>query len=247
MCAAGRRHAGQNRKGADMNQEILLLEDDDTLNRSVSLKLQKEGYTVHSAFTIKEAEVFYRTCSIALIICDISLPDGSGLDFCARIRRDSRVLFLFLTALDTEADMMRGYAQGADDYITKPFPLNVLITKVNTILKRFPQEAPTAIVSGGIRLNLEEKRVCRDGQPLALTAREYSLLEFFMQNPMHILSRSQLLEAIWDIDGSYVDENTLSVNIRRLREKIEEDPSSPAILKNVRGLGYIWERNCEKQ
>lgn len=230
-----------------MNQEILLLEDDESLNLSVSLKLQKEGYTVHSAFSVREAEKFYQNCDISLIICDITLPDGSGLDFCACVRKQSNVLFLFLTALDTEEDMIAGYAQGADDYIPKPFSLNVLVSKVNVLLKRFPKETPDSIVSGDIILYTEEKRACKGGQPLSLTAREYSLLAFFMQNPMHILSRNQLLESIWDIDGNFVDENTLSVNIRRLREKIEDDPSSPAILKNVRGLGYIWERKCEKQ
>lgn len=230
-----------------MTSEILLIEDDDSLNLTVSLKLKKEGYTVQSAFSIKEAESLYQTCNISLIICDITLPDGSGLDFCARIRKESSVLFLFLTALDTEENIITGYAQGADDYITKPFSLNVLVSKVNALMKRFPKENPDCIVSGDITLYPEEKRVCKNGQPLSLTAREYSLLVFFMENPLHILSRNQLLEAIWDIDGSFVDENTLSVNIRRLREKVEDEPSSPAVLKNVRGLGYIWERNCEKR
>jgi len=234
-------------KGILMKQEILLLEDDDSLNLSVSRTLQKEGYTVHSAFSLREARQLYRTCNISLILCDITLPDGSGLDFCARIRKESSIPFLFLTALDTEEDMLAGYAQGADDYITKPFSLKVLLSKVNAVTKRFPKENPDSIVSGDITLYPVEKRVCKKGRPLTLTAREYSLLVFFMQNPLHILSRSQLLESIWDIDGSFVDENTLSVNIRRLREKIEDDPSSPAILKNVRGLGYIWERNCEKR
>lgn len=230
-----------------MNQEILLLEDDNSLNLSITLKLQKEGYTVHNAFSIREAKEYYQTFHISLIICDITLPDGSGLDFCAHIRKESNILFLFLTALDTEEDMMAGYAQGADDYITKPFSLNVLLSKVNALMKRFPKEPADSIVSGDITLYPEEKRVCKKGQLLTLTAREYSLLAFFMQNPLHILSRNQLLEAIWDIDGNFVDENTLSVNIRRLREKIEDDPSAPAMLKNIRGLGYIWERNCEKQ
>ncbi len=230
-----------------MSQEILLLEDDDSLNLSVSLKLQKEGYTLYRTFSIQEADKMYKTHNISLIICDITLPDGNGLDFCARIRKESSVLFLFLTALDTEEDMIAGYAQGADDYITKPFSLNVLVSKVNALMKRFPKEKPNCIVSGDITLYPEEKRVCKSEQPVTLTAREYSLLAFFMENPLHILSRNQLLEAIWDIDGNFVDENTLSVNIRRLREKIEDNPSSPTMLKNVRGLGYIWERNCEKR
>lgn len=230
-----------------MPQEILLLEDDDSLNHSVSLKLKKEGYTVYSAFSIEEAAKLFQTFSISLILCDITLPDGSGLDFCSRIRKESNVLFLFLTALDTEEDMMSGYAQGADDYIAKPFSLTVLVSKVNAMLKRLPSENPKSIVSGNIILYPEEKRATKDGAFLTLTAKEYSLLTFFMENPMRILSRNQLLEAIWDINGNFVDENTLSVSIRRLREKIEDDPSSPTILKNIRGLGYIWERKCEKQ
>lgn len=231
-----------------MPQEILLLEDDDSLNHSVSLKLKKEGYTVHSAFTIKEALGFYRQNQhLSLIICDISLPDGNGLDFCSRVRQESDVLFLFLTALDREEDIVAGYRQGADDYITKPFSMAALTAKVGALLKRFPTDAPKSIVSGDITLFPQEGRVVKGNQNLSLTAKEYSLLSFFMENPMRILSRNQLLEAIWDIEGNFVDENTLSVNIRRLREKIEDDPSAPVILKNIRGLGYIWERKCEKR
>lgn len=230
-----------------MSHEILLLEDDDSLNHSVSLKLRKEGYTVYSAFTVEEALSFYKSENLSLIICDITLPDGSGLDFCSRVRKESDVLFLFLTALDREEDIMAGYRQGADDYITKPFSLPVLVSKVGVLLKRFPFESPQIIVSGDITLNRDEKRARKNGVPLSLTAREYSLLSYFMENPMRILSRNQLLESIWDIEGNFVDENTLSVNIRRLREKIEDNPSAPVLLKNIRGLGYIWERKCEKK
>ena len=230
-----------------MTREILLLEDDDSLNHSVSLKLKKEGYTVRSAFTVKEAFLLFRQFSPSLIICDITLPDGNGLDFCARIRQESDVLFLFLTALDTEEDMMAGYRQGADDYITKPFSLAALVSKVGALLKRFPAEQAKTIVSGNITRYPEDKRAAKNNANLVLTAREYSLLAFFMENPMKVLSRGQLLEAIWDIEGNFVDENTLSVNIRRLREKMEDNPSAPAILKNIRGLGYIWERKCEKR
>lgn len=230
-----------------MSQEILLLEDDDSLNHSVSLKLKKEGYTVYSAFTVEDALDFFQNKNLSLIICDISLPDGSGLDFCSQVRKESDILFLFLTALDREEDIMAGYRQGADDYITKPFSLPVLVSKVNALLKRFPSEDPQAVISDNITLFPEEKRAMKNGVYLNLTAKEYSLLSFFMENPMRILSKNQLLEAIWDIDGNFVDENTLSVNIRRLREKIEDNPSAPVLLKNVRGLGYIWERKCEKR
>lgn len=230
-----------------MNQEILLVEDDASLNRGISLKLSKEGYTVHSADCIQKAQQLFRENHISLIICDIGLPDGSGLDFCTEIRGESSVLFLFLTAMDTEIDMINGYEAGADDYITKPFSLMVLISKVHAIMKRRPAEQKKTLVSGDITLHLAENRAQKNGTYLSLTANEQKLLSYFMQNPLHILSKNQLLEALWDADGNFVDENTIAVNIRRLREKIEDDPSSPSYIKNVRGLGYIWERNCEKQ
>lgn len=230
-----------------MNQEILLVEDDASLNRGISLKLSKEGYTVHSADCLRRARQLFRENSVSLIICDIGLPDGSGLDFCTEIRRESSVLFLFLTAMDTEIDMICGYEAGADDYITKPFSLMVLISKVNAIMKRRTAGQKKILTSGDITLYMKENRVQKNGTYLTLTANEQKLLAYFMQNPLHILSKNQLLEALWDTDGNFVDENTIAVNIRRLREKIEDHPSNPSYIKNVRGLGYIWERNCEKQ
>lgn len=230
-----------------MSREILLVEDDESLNRAVGLKLSKEGYTVYHAASIKEAMDAYHVHKVSLIICDIGLPDGSGLDFCTAVRKENDVMFLFLTAMDTESDIINGYEAGADDYITKPFSLAVLMSKVHAIMKRCAAETESStIVSGSITLHLEENRAKKDGEYLVLTANELKLLAYFMQNPMRILSRDQLLSAIWDVDGNFVDENTLAVNIRRLREKIEDDPSKPSIIKNVRGLGYIWEKDCEK-
>lgn len=142
--------------------------------------------------------------------------------------------------------MINGYEAGADDYITKPFSLMVLISKVHAIMKRQPAEEKQILTSGDVTLYLKENQARKNGAYLALTANEQKLLSYFMQNPMHILSKNQLLEALWDADSNFVDENTIAVNIRRLREKIEDDPSSPSYIKNVRGLGYIWERNCEK-
>ena len=230
-----------------MHTEILLLEDDESLRRAVSLRLTKEGYHVHTAADIKTAMSLYRQHHMPFILCDINLPDGSGLDFCRLIRPDSDVYFLFLTSYDTEQNMITGYDAGADDYITKPFSLPVLVSKLNAMMKRrFPNGKEHAIRSGSIELFPDENRTKKKGQYLTLTANEQKLLSFFMENPQRILSKNQLLSAIWDIDGNFVDENTLAVNIRRLREKIEDDPSDPVYLKNVRGLGYIWERTCEK-
>lgn len=230
-----------------MQPEILFLEDDESLLRAVSFKLTKEGYHVFTASDIKTAMSLYRQHHMPFILCDINLPDGSGLDFCRLIRQESDAYFLFLTSYDTEQDMIEGYDAGADDYITKPFSIPVLVSKVNAMTKRrFPDEKESSIRSGSIELFPDENRAKKGGQYLTLTANEQKLLSYFMENPMRILSKNQLLEAIWDIDGNFVDENTLAVNIRRLREKIEDDPSKPVFLKNVRGLGYIWERTCEK-
>lgn len=226
-----------------MSGEILLVEDDGSLNRAVSLKLSKEGYTVYRAANVKEADTLYRLHQVPLIICDIELPDGNGVEFCERVREESDVMFLFLTALSAESDIIRGYQAGADDYITKPFYLSALVSKVNAIMKRhMVKEESDMLISGSISFSVSKNRVKKDEEIMQLTAKEQKLLVFFLQNPMRILSKNQLLEAIWDIDGSFVDENTLAVNIRRLREKIEDDPSNPVYLKNVRGLGYIWEQ-----
>lgn len=230
-----------------MQEIILIVEDEESINRAVSAKLAKEGYTVYSAASVKEAEDMYRQYSVELIICDINLPDGSGLDFCEFVRKENDIMFLFLTALDTEIDMINGYEAGADDYITKPFSLAVLCEKVKAIMRRRGgRENENVIVSGSITLFLSENRAKKDGEYLNLTANEQKLLIYFMENPGRILSKNSLLSAIYDIDGNFVDENTLAVNIRRLREKIEKDPSKPSIIKNVRGLGYIWEEDCRK-
>lgn len=226
---------------------ILLVEDDESLNHAISRKLEKEGYTVYSAFSCREALDSNRSFSMDLVICDVGLPDGSGVDFCREIRKDSDVVFLFLTALDTESDILRGYKAGADDYMTKPFSFDVLISKVNVLTKRVCPKDPQSFVSGEMVYLLDENRVMKNGIYLSLTAREQKLLRYFMENPLKVLSKNQLLEALWDIDGDFVDDNTLAVNVRRLREKIEENPSKPQRIKNVRGLGYIWNEECVKK
>ena len=227
-----------------MVSEILLVEDDDSLNRAISLKLSKEGYKVHRASNIKEAYALFNLHDVPLIICDICLPDGNGLDFCRNIRKNSIVIFLFLTAMDSEADIINGYECGADDYITKPFSLSVLVSKVNAIMKRYGTASgniKNIIRSGDITLFTEENRAKKGDQYISLTANEYKLLTHFMQNPMHILSKNQLLEAIWDIDGAFVDNNTIAVNIRRLREKIEHNPGEPVYIHTKWGVGYYFQ------
>lgn len=227
-------------------KHILLVEDDESLNRGISLKLTKEGYAVQTAFSVEEAKAAFPTQPPDLVICDIGLPDGNGLDFCRFVRQSSDVLFLFLTARDAETDIVQGYDAGADDYVTKPFSLMVLISKVNAMLGRVHKGIQHVIRSGHIALHTKEKRVFKDGAPLNLTPNEWQLLNLFFRHPRHILSKSQLLDSLWDLDADFADDNTVAVNIRRLREKIEDDPSSPLYIKNIRGMGYLWDMECEE-
>ena len=227
-----------------MSSEILLVEDDDSLNRAISLKLSKEGYTVHSAMSVKEAEEAWKAHKVPLVICDVDLPDGKGWSFCEKVRAEGDVVFLFLTAMDSEEDIVKGYAVGADDYITKPFYMQALVSKIHAIMRRYVQAAELEVlVSGSISLSVTGNRVRKNEEYITLTAKEQKLLFYFMKNPMRILSKNQLLEALWDVDGDFVDDNKLAVYIHRLREKLEDDPSAPVYLKNVRGLGYIWEQD----
>lgn len=223
---------------------ILLVEDDDSLNRGITLKLTKEGYIVDSASTLEAAGLLFEENTPDLIICDVGLPDGSGFDFCMNIRMKSNVLFLFLTAMDTEIDIITGYDVGGDDYMTKPFSLSVLLSKVNALLQRTKRIEAKEIQSGDISLNLKTCNVTLKGIPIALTPNEYKLLHLFMKNPRQILTKNQLLEALWDVDSEFVDDNTIAVNIRRLREKIEENSSLPVYIKNIRGMGYLWDKEC---
>lgn len=228
-----------------MNQ-ILLLEDEENLNRGISLKLEKEGYRVFSACGTGEGMELFRLNAIDLVICDITLEDGNGLDFCREIRKISQVHFIFLTALDQEMDVVMGYEAGADDYMVKPFSLAVLISKVNAIFKRMSGSAEEKIVSGDVVYLKNEMKVLVRGEETSLTKNELRLLFILMEHPKQILSQNQLLEQMFDINGEFVDKNTIAVNIRRLREKIEDDPSDPVYIRNVRGIGYLWDKECKR-
>lgn len=226
--------------------QILLLEDDDSLNRGISFKLKKEGYQVHSAASLQNGYILFEQNTIDLVLCDIGLEDGSGLDFCKEIRKHSQVRFIFLTALDQEIDIVMGYESGADDYITKPFSLSVLISKVNAVFRRLHDNNSARIESGTVCFIKNEMKVFINGTETILSKNELRLLLFLMEHPKQILTKNQLLEALWDIDSNYVDENTIAVNIRRLREKIEANPSKPIYIKNIRGIGYSWDMECRK-
>lgn len=228
--------------------DILLLEDDRSLNRGISFKLKREGYKVFTAFSINEAKELFLNYKTDLIISDIGLPDGDGFEFCEYVRGISDVHIIMLTALDQEVDIVTGYEVGTDDYITKPFSLIVLISKVNAIMKRIGNSVNgNCIYCEGLSYSYVDSKLKKEDNEIMLSKNEGKLLRYLMEHSCQTVTKEQLIEALWDIDGNYVDENTIAVNIRRLRQKVEEDPSSPKFIKNIRGIGYAFEKRCMKK
>lgn len=194
------------------------------------------------ARTALEADTLWEDGKYDLVILDVSLPDGSGFDFCKKIRRTSKVPVMFLTAADEETDIIMGLDIGGDDYITKPFKLAVFLSRINALLRRsenFNTDI-TELNSGGINIRLLKGEVYKKGKLVELTASEYRLLCLFMENPDQILSSEQILGRLWDCNENYIDNNSLTVYIRRLRTKIEDDPGEPKRIVTVRSMGYKW-------
>ena len=223
-------------------KQLFLLEDDLSLINGLSFALKKQGYEITVARTALEADVLWERGEYDLAVLDVSLPDGSGFDFCKKIRQTSKMPIMFLTAADEETDIIMGLDIGGDDYITKPFTLAVFFSRINALLRRSENfgTAVTELSSGGICIRLLKGEVYKRGELVELTASEYKLLCLFMENPDQILSQEQILGRLWDVGGSYVDNNSLTVYIRRLRTKIEDDPGKPKRILTVRGMGYKW-------
>ncbi len=223
-------------------KRLFLLEDDLSLINGLSFALKKQGYEVTVARTTREADALWAKETYDLAVLDVSLPDGSGFDFCRRLRETSKVPVLFLTAADEETDIIMGLDIGGDDYMTKPFKLAIFLSRINALIRRSENfsSAPTELVSNDIRVNLIKGEVYKKGQLLDLTASEYKLLCLFLENPDCILSPEQILGKLWDCNESYIDNNSLTVYIRRLRTKIEDDPGEPKRIVTVRGMGYKW-------
>ena len=213
----------------------------------LSFSLKKQGFELEMAKTIAEANMLWQENKFDLLILDVSLPDGSGFDFCQRVRRTSDVPIIFLTASDEEINVIMGLDMGGDDYISKPFKLGVLMSRINALLRRSQRKtldtAKQELTSNGIVVSLLEGAAYKDGVNLELSAGEYKLLCYFMQNPGHILSKEQIMDKLWDSEGNYIDSSALTVYIRRLRMKIEENPGEPKFLLTVRGMGYKWEES----
>lgn len=222
--------------------KIFFVEDDLSLISGLSFALKKQGYEVDNARTINEAENLWQDDKYDLAILDVSLPDGTGYQLCEKIRLTSKIPIIFLTAADEETDIIMGLDMGADDYITKPFKLAVFLSKVNAILRRsndFNQKN-TVLNSNGISVNLLNGDVTKNSETLNLTSGEYKLLCLFMENPNIILSQEQILGKLWDSNNDFIDNSTLTVYIRRLRKKVEDDPSNPTNIVTVRRMGYKW-------
>ena len=223
-------------------KRLFLLEDDLSLINGLAFAVKKQGYEIEIARTTLEAGSLWADGKYDLVILDVSLPDGSGFDFCKKIRQTSKVPVMFLTAADEETDMIMGLDIGGDDYITKPFKLAVFLSRINALLRRSENfsTAVTELNSGGINIKLLKGEVYKRGSQIELTASEYKLLCLFMENPDQILSSEQILGRLWDCSESYIDNNSLTVYIRRLRTKIEDNPGEPKRIVTVRGLGYKW-------
>jgi len=223
---------------------ILLLEDDLSLVNGLSFAFKKQGYEADTARTVGEAEALWADGKYDLLVLDVSLPDGSGFEFCRRVRQVSKVPIIFLTASDEETSIIMGLDMGGDDYITKPFKLGVLTSRIHALLRRARDfekpKSDTELCSNGIRVLLLQGQVFKNGELLDLTAGEYKLLCLFMQNPNLVLSKEQILNKLWDCEGSYIDSSTLTVYIRRLRMKVEDNPGEPQMLLTVRRMGYKW-------
>lgn len=221
---------------------ILLLEDDLSLINGLSFAFRKQGFELDVARTLREADVLWTEGSYDLLVLDVYLPDGTGFEFCKKVRRSSKVPIIFLTASDEEVSIIMGLDMGGDDYITKPFKLGVLISRIHALLRRARdfQSTDIELQSNGIRICLLQGQVFKREQPLDLTAAEYKLLCLFMKNPNIILTKEQILDKLWDCEGNYIDSSTLTVYMRRLRMKIEDNPSEPQMLLTVRGMGYKW-------
>lgn len=223
--------------------DIFLLEDDEAIGIGLTYSLENEGYNVTLAKSVKEAEKIIDEKEFSLYILDLTLPDGSGYDVCKRIKAKGDLPVIFLTAYDDEVNVIMGFELGADDYISKPFRVKELMLRIKSVMRRYSNETSDGIIKiNNLKINTNEAKVYKNNEEIVLTAMEYRLLLILLSNRGKVLSRTALLENIWDVAGDFVEDNTLTFYIKRLRDKIEEDPAKPEFIKTVRGLGYVIEK-----
>lgn len=217
---------------------LLIIEDDSLLNDGLAFALNSDGFTVIQAYNGEQAKVLLAQ-KPDLIVLDINLPDGNGRELCSWIRENTDTPVIFLTALGNEHDIVNGFKAGADDYITKPFSLPVLKQRIKAVLKR--SAVNTDIYAyGNLTFDFAKLILTKNGTEISLTPTEIKLITLFLENRGKVLTRARILERVWDIDGDFVDENAVNVNIKRLRNKLEDDPSHPFFIRTVFGIGYLW-------
>ena len=213
-----------------------------SLINGLSFAFRKQGFELAVVRTLKEANELWGEGKYDLLVLDVSLPDGTGYEFCKKVRQVSKVPIIFLTASDEEMNIIMGLDIGGDDYITKPFKLGVLVSRINALLRRAKgfNSTDTELQSNGIKVLMLQGQVFKNEKLIDLTAAEYKLLCLFMKNPNVVLTKEQILDKLWDCEGNYIDSSTLTVYMRRLRMKIEDNPSEPQMLLTVRRMGYKW-------
>lgn len=223
---------------------ILLVEDDEALGLGIEYSLKGEGFNVIRRKKVKDGIKIYDEEQIDLALLDVGLPDGTGYEVCSHIRKKAQTPIIFLTACDDEVNVVMGLEMGGDDYITKPFRIRELIARIRAVLRRhnISEDNGYNLKSEDILLKMKDAKVFVRGEEINITPMDYKLLLYFMQNSGQVLTRGQLLNKLWDEGGEFVDDNTLSVYIKRLREKLEKDSSKPEYISTVRGMGYKWEK-----
>lgn len=218
--------------------KLLIIEDDETIRMGLKYYLENESFEVVETAYIKDGLKLLKETSIDLILLDINLPDGNGFDRFNEFKNIKDIPIIFLTAKDEELSIIRGLDMGADDYITKPFRARELVSRINNILRRTTKNGTNIININNITIDTIQAKVIKNGSDLFLSSLEYKILLIMATNKNKVFSREEILADIWDINESYVNDNTLTVYIKRIREKIEDDPKNPQIIKTVRGLGY---------
>lgn len=219
-------------------KRLLLVEDDETIITGLKYALELEGFEVFVSSLVKTALKLSSESHFDLFVLDINLPDGSGLDLCQQLRKKYPTPIIFLTASDAETNVVMGLDLGADDYITKPFRLRELIGRIKAVLRRYEGQVSSSIEFGDIVIHVQSAKVYKNNHEIILTPMEYRLLLFLAQSPNQIISREQLVSSLWEIGSDFVNDNTLSVYMRRLREKIETKTSDPRYIETIRGVGY---------
>ena len=216
--------------------KILLVEDDETLSMGIEYSLKNDGFEVECAYTLKQAEEKYE--DVDMILLDVTLPDGTGYDLCRKVRKKSEVPIIFLTACDEEVNIVLGLDMGAHDYITKPVRIRELTARIKAVARRKSKNTSNDMITfRDLTIYPLKFEVYKDGEKIQLTTMEYKLLLMMIKNMGNVLTRKQLLSSLWDVDGDFIDEKTLTVYIKRLREKLKEDKNCPYI-ETIRGIGY---------